>query len=387
MPTLPDTYDEGVTLTGAMRVAAGQIPHGDFHANYGPLHFYLLALLFKIFGETLLVERALYALICGLIVAMTFAIASRYCSRWVASWSALTIAFWLFGLGAVRGYVVYPVSALALVASVLMIPSLIQRISLQRALFVGILSGLAALFRYDTGATLLAIQVCVLGFAAYVQSRGLSEWLKAFFAFIWPVIAGFAIPVVPAFLYYESRAPFHYFYLDVIDYARKYYVRGRSLPFPPVHLWNFDNLGLYLPPVIGGIAIVYGVLETLKARRGPGSDIATPAANGLRAAFLVVFGLLTIAMYSKGIVRLSGPHVYLAIAPALLCIAVMFDTRGRVPASHGRCGELPCDTVGLNGCVRRFRSGTHLQSAAYLAASRVGGQRERQIISGGRRLV
>ena len=50
-------YDEGIVLTGAMRVAAGQIPHRDFYFIYGPAEVYILAGLFKVFGPSLLVER------------------------------------------------------------------------------------------------------------------------------------------------------------------------------------------------------------------------------------------------------------------------------------------------------------------------------------------
>ena len=57
MSRRPIVYDEGLMLTAAMRVAAGQIPHRDFYANYGPAQFYLVAGLFKLFGETILVER------------------------------------------------------------------------------------------------------------------------------------------------------------------------------------------------------------------------------------------------------------------------------------------------------------------------------------------
>ena len=40
-------YDEGIMLTGAMRVAQGALPHRDFYANYGPGQFFALAAIFK----------------------------------------------------------------------------------------------------------------------------------------------------------------------------------------------------------------------------------------------------------------------------------------------------------------------------------------------------
>jgi hypothetical protein len=41
MPLRPNVYDEGIVLTASMRVAAGQLPHRDFYAIYGPAQFYI----------------------------------------------------------------------------------------------------------------------------------------------------------------------------------------------------------------------------------------------------------------------------------------------------------------------------------------------------------
>src|ERR1700735_195041 len=71
----PYIYDEGLVLTAAMRVAAGQIPHRDFYANYGPAQFYLLAGLFDLFGETLLIERLFDLLVKALLVTSVYGVA------------------------------------------------------------------------------------------------------------------------------------------------------------------------------------------------------------------------------------------------------------------------------------------------------------------------
>ena len=72
-------------LTAAMRVAGGQIPHRDFYANYGPAQFYLLAGLFKLFGESILVERLFDLLIKALLVTTVYGIALGYCRKLVAA--------------------------------------------------------------------------------------------------------------------------------------------------------------------------------------------------------------------------------------------------------------------------------------------------------------
>jgi len=53
------TYDEGLVLVGADRVLRGEMPYRDFWTLYGPGSYYLLAGLFKLFGEFALVERGL----------------------------------------------------------------------------------------------------------------------------------------------------------------------------------------------------------------------------------------------------------------------------------------------------------------------------------------
>ncbi len=57
MTRRPSIFDEGIVLTAAMRVAAGQVSHRDFYILYGPAQFYLLAGLFRIFGHSILIER------------------------------------------------------------------------------------------------------------------------------------------------------------------------------------------------------------------------------------------------------------------------------------------------------------------------------------------
>jgi uncharacterized membrane protein len=58
----------GVQTVGAERVLAGEITYRDFWTMYAHGHFYLLALLFHIFGTHLLVE-----VIAGSVVSATAA--------------------------------------------------------------------------------------------------------------------------------------------------------------------------------------------------------------------------------------------------------------------------------------------------------------------------
>ena len=229
MSRRPNFYDEGLVLTAAMRVTAGQIPHRDFYANYGPAQFYILAGLFKVFGESILVERLFDLLIKALIVTSVYAIASSYCRRSVAVCVSIVTVLWLIGLSAWAGTAIIPVSLLNLISSGLILPLFLRRVSIRRMFAAGAVAGMATLFRYDTGVALLGIHACVITIAVYLRFTGISNRLRTFAAIFWPYLLGGAVVTLPVALYYLSVAPLHPFVHDIILYPAKYYRRGRNL--------------------------------------------------------------------------------------------------------------------------------------------------------------
>jgi hypothetical protein len=123
MTLRPNIYDEGIVLTASMRVAAGQLPHRDFYAIYGPAQFYILAGLYRLFGESILVERLLDLFFRALLVASVYTVASLYFRRSVAVCTSLVTLAWLFGLYfASAASAVIPVSLFNLISTALIIP-------------------------------------------------------------------------------------------------------------------------------------------------------------------------------------------------------------------------------------------------------------------------
>jgi hypothetical protein len=327
MTLCPNIYDEGLILTGAMRVAAGQIPHRDFYANYGPGQFYTIAALFKLFGESILVERLYDLFIRALLVTFTYAIISSYCRRSISIWISVATILWLLGFNHVAGTPLMPVLLLNLVASILILPVFSRPISTKRMLAAGAVAGMAALFRYDTGIALLGIHACVIAIAVSFQMSGISNRLRAFASTFWSYLLGFAAVTLPALLYYLSVSPLYPFVHDIILYPSKYYYRGRNLPFPGIPLSALENIGVYLPIAIVGIALYMVVVRRL---RGSGENASNPQSIPEEQkwhGFLVTFGLLTLVMYFKGLVRVSVIHMSLSIIPSLILIAVLFQHR------------------------------------------------------------
>jgi hypothetical protein len=329
MSRLSNVYDEGLALTGAMRVAAGQIPHRDFYANYGPAQFYVLAGLFKIFGESLVVERLFDLFIKAALVTWVYALTSSYCRRTVAVCTSLVTVLWLFGLPNLSGTANVPASLLNLISSTLILPVFLSRVSPRRMFTAGALVGAATLFRYDTGLALVGIHACVVIIAIYCKST--SSRLQAMASALWPYLLGAALMIVLPALYYLSVAPFHDFAFDMIIYPSRYYHGGRNLPFPTIDLKGLENLEVYLPVAAIAISLYVAFAGLFGVRGNDAVSLGSTSEQKKWHGFLLMFALLALVMYLKAFVRMSVYQLNLCIIPALLLIAVLFEHRLSFP--------------------------------------------------------
>lgn len=326
-----DFYDEGLILVGAMRVAAGQIPHRDFYANYGPGQFYTLAWLFDLFGRSILVERIYDLTMRATIVTVAYGVTTYYCRKWIAICTTIVCGFWLFSSGLPSiAYPIIPVLLLSLVGSILLLPVFQPDVAWQRLVAVGALTGLVALFRYDVGAALMFVQSCSIGVAAVLlEKRSSARWHAAKSALL-PYWAGIAVLFLPVALLYLAVAPIHPFIHDVILFPSKYYVRARRFPFPRIRWRSLENIALYLPVPVSALS-VYTLIAP--ANRGINSreDSEWLRNNQQRKAFLILFGLLTLVFYFKGVVRISVVQMLLALVPMVIALAVLYEYFSRGP--------------------------------------------------------
>jgi hypothetical protein len=327
MTRRPSVFDEGIVLTATLRVAAGQIPHRDFYALYGPAQFYILAGLFKLFGKFLLVERLFDVFSKALVVTTVYAIASAYCRRSIAGYTFIVALLWLFGLDQWPASPMVAVSLLNLTSTILIPPVFAGRASPSSLFAAGAVAGLASLFRYDTGIALLVVHACAISVAVYLRGSGISNRLRTFASTFWSYLLGFACVILPPLVYYLSVAPIGPLVHDMILYPAKYYYRGRNLPFPAIGLHSVEDLGIYLPIMIVAATLYLAVAGYFAATGKDARNSVAMVENQEWQGFLVTFGLLTAAMYIKGYVRVSLFQMSLAIIPSLLLIAVLFQHR------------------------------------------------------------
>ena len=305
-------YDEGLILTGAMRVANGEIPHRDFYANYGPAQFYLVALLFKLFGPLAMAERLWDFAIKAAIATLSFA-AVRSCCRPAAAFAVyVACLIWLGAVGG-PGFPLFPAVLFSLAATLLVASSEGKDAQPTRIVVAGGCVGLTALFRYDVGGLVGAGLMVMLIVAAI---RGGNRFWRAPASPPWLFAVGAVAVFGPvALAYLLASGPIGSFIHDVF-YASTYYPRMRSLPLPSLDAFLNAPIEaiVYLPPAIVAVAF---------------APAGSSGNAGPLGWIISAFAALCIALYLKGWVRLSPIHTSGATIIALILLPMLWThTKG-----------------------------------------------------------
>jgi hypothetical protein len=307
-------YDEGLILTGAMRVANGEIPHRDFYANYGPAQFYVVALLFKLFGPSVMAERLWDFAVRAAIATLSF-VAVRSCCRPAAAFAAyIACLIWLGAFGT-PGFPLFPAVLFCLTATLLVASSEGQDLQPTRIVAAGVCIGLTALFRYDVGGLAGAALMIMLMVAA---ARHGSRFWRTPSSPPWLFAAGAVAIFGPvALAYLLAGGPIGAFIHDVF-YASTYYPQMRSLPFPSLDaIWKTPIASMvYFPPA--AIVLAFASAASGRSERSLGWIILS-------------FAALCVALYLKGWVRMSVIHTSGAIIVALILLPMLWKRANGEP--------------------------------------------------------
>jgi hypothetical protein len=328
-------YDEGVVVTGAARVMAGEIIHRDFYANYGPAQFYVLAALFKLFGPSILVARIWGALVkAGIAIAIYFLGKRVMPSPWSLANCIFSMVWLLF-----TDFAVWPAwpALLASIGSVLFLFKMFENGSVvANATLSGACVGIATLFRYDVGfivcvteaAVLLPYSLAMAGNATRLRSVGTT--LGAYCAGIGVV----CLPVAAAFCIAGSVGDM---FFDVVQFPAHNYAATRSLPFPlPLRgrrpFWETEYIVYF--PLVMLVGVLIAAIPYNPSRRSLAPRFLTGGEETRRGMWeLVLLGAVTLGLFGKGVVRVGAAHMSLAVIPAMLILAGLLsaNARRRVP--------------------------------------------------------
>jgi hypothetical protein len=305
-------YDEGLILTGALRVLQGEFPSRDFYANYGPAQFFLLAAVLAATGLDSLAARWLDAAEMAGVVLAAWLLLRRLAP---ASWASVGTLAVLLLLLKTRSEL-WPINP-----SILIVLCLVM--VLQRRLVEGrgltpcwpaawLLAALL-LTRYDLmPKVLLGVAVPALAILAVQrQSRPmeigrilvtngamLALVLGATLAGLWAM--GILRPAIS----------------DILTYNTGNYIAMRDLPFPGWQVVARQPLQALVYLAVPAL-IVAAVALTKLAR-----DLRWQVAQDPRAVALLLLAGATIMLFTKGLVRTEPLHMVAANVPAVLLLAI-----------------------------------------------------------------
>ena len=274
-------YDEGLVLTSAERIRAGELPYRDFWTMYGPGYFYALAGFFSLVNPTILAARLFDTALRFLLTLEVYLLARALTSRWVALLPYAAVTFWLATIR-FYSYPAFPATGALLLTALLFTRYL--RDERGRWLFLsGMALGLTALLRLDFGGygafgfslALVIIELrrpCVPGAATLTR---LMRVLKADVL----MATGALLVALPLYAYLILAAGGATVYYDLIVFPATVFRNVRHLPVPPLlpdfgqltsAQWH-DWLRLYLPLAIYVLASLVA-LRWLSVRSISSSD-------------------------------------------------------------------------------------------------------------------
>ena len=326
-------YDEGLILYGTTLVMDGAIPHRDFYVIYGPGQFYLLAALFKIFGVSVLVERAYDLVVRAIIALLVLIVVNQVAPRVQALIAAAACLVYLAFFQA-YGSAMYPALVAVLASAAFLNPALARPAFAPGLFAAGVCAGVAVLMRYDVGIGIAGAECAVLCVHAWFERVDTAQGIGAAIrALLWFGL-GVAIVVVPVAVAFVMLGVIP----DLISQFAIYtpaYVKMRSLPFPGLSMLreNPAKLSVYLP-LLMCLAALQTVFVIARQKRN-NVGIREPAGpwQTSRAALqymLLLLVALTLVLFAKGIVRTAMEMALITTLALAGALAQPITGRGKI---------------------------------------------------------
>lgn len=192
--------DEGIVLQGATRILDGQLPYRDFFSFYTPGSFYLVAAIFRIFGNSFVIARVSVAVVGALCSVITYLIARRVCPRSISVLAAVlaTVTGAAFRLLVLHNWYSTLLACLSVYAAV----RVTEDHKRGWALAVGSFTALTFLFEQSKGGGLalgLLLGFLLLGRAGPLHRRNVTISIAA--GLVWPLLITFG--------YFAGHHAFH----------------------------------------------------------------------------------------------------------------------------------------------------------------------------------
>lgn len=304
-------YDEGIVVYGASRVLKGDIPYRDFWTMYAPGQFYVIALLFKIFGESLFITRLYSATINLLIVLMVYFIVKRLSSEKLALLSLILSTLWMGGWGLFYSSPT-PAGTLWCLFSIYFVIDFLCSEKISSLILAGIITGINAIFRHDIGGyTFISSSIVILLYTYLkVANKDIKGTINIWLRYILGTIIGF----LPFSIYLIINVPLKELLFDLIIFPARIFPRVRDLPYPSFR-FNLYSFLFYFPIIMYVLSGILIILNIFRLRYLNGREWAN--------MLLLILGIF---FFNQAWVRSDVPHLLPTIIPAIMLLSSLYGS-------------------------------------------------------------
>jgi hypothetical protein len=347
--------DEGFLACGSVRVMEGQVPNRDFVSLQPPLSFYTVAVMFKLFGTSLVSMRILGLGIYLLIPLLIYGIARNMAGR--GSSLAAAIPATVLGIPYFNfvPFAVWQGITATAMAVLLYLWALRRGSRPWLGLAAGVMTAASLFSRQDQG--LYAVISIVVYTLVLKCSRGKlvsGETLGR--AFVWWSI-GIVAAVLPWGIYWLAQGAIPEMFKQLILFPVTGYAKTSSRPFP---VFNFQMSLVqnavvslyYLPPVVG---ILFAFWLWRQSRRGSWQ---------LREANITFILVWSALYYCQVLTRSDEYHLLITPVPFfILCACAWCVFLGSIASTIAR-RVLSAAAAGAVACFLLATKSVFLQNEA-----------------------
>lgn len=328
-----NVYDEGVAMYGAHTVLHGGLVYKDFWTGYGPAQFYLLALIFRIFGESMIVGRITTIVLTWAMCFTVYLAARRLVSPALAllAWFLVVTA----SIGIVPGYP-GPMPAI-LMFTMLGSLCLLNYVSSRQTRWLmlsGLIVGVVTLFRHDFGAYNAFAGTLVLATFAMAskapEAKSALQRMLSLVRMLGCYYLATAVLVVPIVAYLVAKAGAPSLVHPLIILPLSLYAKYFGLPYPmppnPMLVLNgacsvkhfvrliVEVMPYWMPQIIYAIAAVMLVVRCWKDRS---------ASRLINYLPVMLFILLGIEAFNYARIRAGYSHTLPTLIISCLVLAAL----------------------------------------------------------------
>ena len=314
-------FDEGMQVYGAVRILNGDIPFKDFFYLYPPGQIYLIAGLFKFFGNTLMTLRLWLIILSSLFSLLVYYISLLFIRKRSA------IIVWFLSLIWISSY--RPISPMVSLLPLVFISCLymvyfFRKENPRYLLLAGLFAGLCLLFKQEHGVFIIIGELFLFFlFSIEESNKDLTGNILNFLKLVKWYLTGLGIILVPAAIFILSVVPirdleYHFMTFPLTKYAQFYSLRYPA-PFPNLAYLFSHILSLqdFIWQIIQRIAYYFPMTVYLTAaftigfRMLKGILKNSPAVWGLRL-FIILGILFHIHGFIRGNLHMLRPTFFFA---------------------------------------------------------------------------